>query len=168
MLRCLRRKKQVFSAELCVTGISESVTVFPRLHDELLCVSEAQMVASETQDKRNDNTLWWDVNHSFPPIWTSSRFISPFPYEERSSRVWRPLHLGLWHIHINRFNTLLKIAHSSDLGSEEVRHTILSCFHPPQAKEFLIDSAGKLRKRKRRIERQVVIRCWFGRPPHFT
>lgn len=49
------------------------------------------------------------------------------------------------------------------------RRSILSCFHPPQAKEFLIDSAGRLRQRmRRRSVRQVADLCWSGQPTHFT
>lgn len=114
----------------------------------IACVCEPQ---TQTQDKRNyDNTVRWAVKHSYPTI-STSRFISPL-HARRDAAGCEVRLIEACDTFMSTDLTHDSRSHAAHiLAAWKQRRSILSCFHPPQAKEFLIDSAGKLRERQRRM-----------------
>lgn len=86
------------------------------------------MVASETRDKTNNDNGGWGNIHS-PQSQQPAADFSPLSKQGETARcVVYLLHLGLWQIHVNRFNTLLKTARSSYLGRVETKTLYFELF----------------------------------------
>lgn len=89
-----------------------------------------------------------------------------YPGEERRSWVWRPLHLSVWHIHINRFNTYLKTEDSSYLDNgEEALFWAVSVLHKPNISLLSHQESWEKQGDAGKAGGQPLL---FGRSTYFT
>lgn len=161
-------------AERCDTDIqwvwlhfTVSISLYMRY-----CVFVSQRWQRAAQDKTNEDDTVRAQTHSFPPTsTTNSTFFPSLQTRSDTSRCGSASSGSVT-------RSCQQIQHTTQ-GSMELLSWCgnqdalfwagFFFFYPSQAKEFLIDLAGRLRQRmRRRSVRQVADLCWSAQPTHFT